>query len=65
MSNQTEVKIKWLNNGFVQTKNLVHCRENRQGFITMNSPIYEAIENGTFTIDTGFGKQPFEILNHE
>jgi hypothetical protein len=56
-----KLKITWLNNGFVQIKYLVHCRENRQGYITMNSPIYEAIADGSFVLDLGFGRHPFLI----
>lgn len=55
------LKITWVNNGFVQIKYLVHCRENRQGYINMNSPIYQAIEDGSFCLDLGFGKHPFVI----
>lgn len=52
-------KITWLNNGFVQVKELTNCKK-KDKFFTMNSPIYEAIENGSFCIDLGYGKHPFK-----
>jgi hypothetical protein len=53
-------KITWLNNGFKQVKELTNCKR-KDGFFTMNSAIYEAIENGTFCIDLGYGKHEFLI----
>lgn len=59
------LKITWLNNGFIQYRKLInYCTSDhkKQTYITMNSPIYEAIENGTFVLDMGsFGKHPFKI----
>jgi hypothetical protein len=52
------IQITWLQNGFVQTKELVRCRT-KQGQINMNSPIYQAIESGDFFIDLGYGKHYF------
>lgn len=53
-------KITWLNNGFVQVKELTNCKK-KDAFFTMNSPIYEAIGNGTFCIDLGYGKHHFKV----
>lgn len=52
-------KITWLRNGFVQVKELTNCKK-KQEFFTFNSAIYEAIENGTFCIDLGYGKHFFK-----
>lgn len=60
-TDKTQLIITWQNNGFVQVKNLVHCREGRQGLITMNSPIYEAIANGSFCLNLGFGEHKFSV----
>lgn len=59
-----KIKITWLNNGFVQERYLInYCRADKknQTFITMNSPIYQAIMDNTFTLDIGFGKHSFTI----
>jgi hypothetical protein len=53
-----KVKITWLNNGFVQVKELVRCK-GKNNFFMMNSVIYDAIEDGSFCIDLGYGKHPF------
>jgi hypothetical protein len=59
------VKITYLNNGFVQIKKMInYCRaevDRKEEFFTMNSPIYEAIADGTYCIDLGYGKHPFTV----
>jgi hypothetical protein len=30
-------------------------------YFTMHSPIYKAIEDGSFCIDLGYGKHPFKV----
>lgn len=54
------IRITWLNNGFVQIKELVRCK-GKDNFFMMNSAIYDAIEDGSFYIDLGYGKHPFKI----
>lgn len=60
-----KIKITWTNQNMVQVRTLVnYCtRGQKQGeFITMNSPIYKAIEDRSFVLDLGeFGKHPFKI----
>jgi hypothetical protein len=53
-------RITWLKNGFVQYKTLVRCKL-KDKFFTLNSPIYKAIEDGTYYLDLGYGKQEFKI----
>ena len=53
------IKITWLSNGFVQYKTLTRCKE-RDSFFLMNSAIYDAIEDGSFCIDLGYGKHYFK-----
>lgn len=57
------VEITWTKTNAVQTLQLInHCRVNvKDQFFTMNSPIYKAIEDGSFCIDLGFGKHHFTI----
>lgn len=50
-------KITWAN-GFTQVKELTNCKK-KDSFFTMNSPIYKAIEDGSFCIDLGYGKHHF------
>lgn len=54
-------KITWLNNGFVQIKELTNCKK-KEGFFLFNSLIYDAIADGSFCLDLGpYGKHPFKI----
>jgi hypothetical protein len=54
------IKIRWIDRNVIQVKELVKCRP-KEGQFSMNSPIYEAIENGSFILDAGYGKHKFEI----
>lgn len=53
-------KITWLHNGFEQIKELTNCKQ-KDGFFTMNSPIYKAIADESFFIDLGYGKYYFKV----
>lgn len=56
-----KVEIYWIKQNVIQIKELVKCRTT-QGQFTIYSPIYKAIENGSFVLDLGeFGKHPFTI----
>ena len=57
------LEITWTKTQAVQTKQLInHCRSEIKGeFFTMNSPIYKAIEDGTFCINLGYGDHHFTI----
>ena len=63
------LKITWFNcndkgDSFTQIRELInHCKSGKksQSFITMQSPIYEAIVNETYYIDLGYGKHHFTI----
>jgi len=60
-----KLKITW-SNGVTQVRELVnYCKADKkpQTFITMNSPIYEAIVNETYCIDLGYGKHYFKVEN--
>lgn len=65
----TRLKITWLNvnddgDNFIQYRQLInYCKSDKkhQSFITMQSPIYEAIVNETYCIDLGFGKHYFKV----
>lgn len=52
-------RITWLSNGFTQVKRLTNCKQ-KDGFFTMNSAIYKAIEDGSFCVDLGYGKHYFK-----
>lgn len=57
-------KIIWMNNGATQYYTLVthKCQfKNNYNYFTIYSPIYKAIENGTFILNTGYGDHPFKI----
>lgn len=59
-----KLRIVWTNNGFIQFRTLVnYCvsDKTKQSYITMNSPIYKAIEDGSFILDTSYGKHPFTV----
>lgn len=66
-----KLEITWTERKVTQVRELInHCRSDKksQTFITMNSPIYEAMENGSFVLDLGdFGKHPFtvKVLDHD
>lgn len=55
-----KILIKWLPAGPVQEKTLVRCHT-KQGEFTMNSPIYQAIEDGSFIIKCN-GEYKFEVF---
>jgi len=53
-----------MNNGATQYYTLVthKCQfKNNYNYFTIYSPIYKAIENGTFILNTGYGDHPFKI----
>jgi hypothetical protein len=56
-------KITWYYDDgrtYTQVLSLVNCRADKKDFFTMNSLIYEAIENGTFCI-SNYGLHKFRI----
>lgn len=61
-----EITLKW-NNGVVQTKTLIthkcQMKSKKIQYFMVGSPLYNAIEDGTFSFDLGFGVYSFEILN--
>jgi hypothetical protein len=57
-------KITWLSNGVSQIYVLVNhkCQiKDKYGFFTIYSPLYKAIEDGSFCLSTGYGKHQFKI----
>lgn len=57
-------KITWTKSRAVQFYTLVahKCQfQNNYDYFTIYSPLYEAIENGSLCLDTGFGKHFFDI----
>ena len=60
-------QITWLNSkqelSIIQTKQLInHCKADlKDSFFTMNSPLYKAIEDNSFCLDTGYGQHYFTI----
>ena len=58
------VKITWLNDNVIQFKKLVKHRSDHIPYysFTMNSPIYEAIEDNSFML---FGIYPFKAEEAE
>lgn len=55
-----KVRITWIDRNIVQIKELVKCRT-KQGQFTINSPIYEAIEDGSFCLNLLHSKHHFKI----
>ena len=59
-----KVRISWAN-GVVQEMTLVthNClmKNKRINYFNMNSPIYNAIANGTYFIDLGYGQHHFKM----
>lgn len=64
MDNQIMIRLHWTSSNVTQTKQLInYCKSTLKSemYFTMNSPIYKAIEDGSFYIDLGYGKHPFTI----
>lgn len=58
------IKIKW-DNGVIQTKTLVthkcQIKYKKTQYFLVGSPLYNAIEDGTFAFDLGFGRHSFKL----
>jgi hypothetical protein len=64
-----KIRITWLNNNAQQIRTLVnYCTSGHKHgeYITMNSPIYKAIADGSFVLDLAeFGRHPFTLSDHQ
>ena len=60
-----KLRIHWTTHNMTQVRTLVnYCTADQKPgqFITMNSPIYKAIFDGSFVLNLGeFGRHPFTV----